>query len=62
MPEPRGLGFVVRTKVDAYHASDTATRSVENQLLYIFYIMKLYHDLKSNQTYIFYHFLIPDGN
>ena len=56
MPEPRGLGFVVRTKVDADHASDTVTRSVENQLLYIFYIMKLYHDLKSNHTYIFSHF------
>ena len=25
MPEPRGLGFVLRTKVDADHASDTTT-------------------------------------
>ena len=36
--------------------------SVENQLLSIFYIMKLYHDLKFNHTYIFSHFLIRDGN
>ena len=26
MPEPRGLGFTVRAKVDADHASDTVTR------------------------------------
>ena len=26
MPEPRGLGFVVRAKVNADHASDTVTR------------------------------------
>ena len=26
MPEPRGLGFVVRAKVDADHASDSVTR------------------------------------
>ena len=26
MPEPRGVGFVMRAKVDADHASDTATR------------------------------------
>ena len=26
MPEPRGLGFVMRVKVDADHASDTVTR------------------------------------
>jgi hypothetical protein len=26
MPEPRGLGFVMRAKVDADHASDTTTR------------------------------------
>lgn len=26
MPEPRGLGFVMRAKVDADHASDTVTR------------------------------------
>ena len=26
MPEPRGLGFVMRAKVDADHASDTMTR------------------------------------
>ena len=26
MPEPRGLGFVMRAKVDADHASDTITR------------------------------------
>ena len=25
MPEPRGLGFVIRAKVDADHASDTTT-------------------------------------
>jgi hypothetical protein len=25
MPEPRGLGFVMRAKVDADHASDTTT-------------------------------------
>ena len=36
--------------------------SVDNQLLYIFYIMKLHHDLKFNLTYIFSHFLIRDGN
>ena len=26
MPEPRGLGFVIRAKVDADHASDTVSR------------------------------------
>ena len=26
MPEPRGMGFVIRAKVDADHASDTVTR------------------------------------
>ena len=26
MPEPRGLGFIMRAKVDADHASDTITR------------------------------------
>ena len=26
MPEPRGLGFTVRAKVDADHATDTVTR------------------------------------
>ncbi len=26
MPEPRGLGFIIRSKVDADHASDTVTR------------------------------------
>ena len=26
MPEPRGMGFVIRAKVDADHASDTTTR------------------------------------
>ena len=26
MPEPRGLGFTVRAKVDADHAADTVTR------------------------------------
>ena len=26
MPEPRGLGFVIRAKVDANHASDSVTR------------------------------------
>ena len=26
MPEPRGLGFIVRAKVDADHAADTVTR------------------------------------
>jgi hypothetical protein len=26
MPEPRGLGFTIRAKVDADHASDTVTR------------------------------------
>ena len=26
MPEPRGLGFMMRAKVDADHASDTITR------------------------------------
>jgi len=26
MPKPRGLGFVIRAKVDADHASDTVTR------------------------------------
>ena len=35
---------------------------VENQLLYIFYIMRLHHDLKFNHTYIFSHFIIRDGN
>ena len=35
---------------------------VENKILYIFYIMKLHHDLKFNHTYIFSHFLIRDGN
>ena len=35
---------------------------VENQLLSIFYIMKLHHELKFNHTFIFSHFLIRDGN
>ena len=35
---------------------------VENQLLPICYIMKFYHDLKFNHTYIFSHFLIRDEN
>ena len=35
---------------------------VENQLLSIFYIMKLHHDLKFNHTYIFSNFLIRDRN
>ena len=35
---------------------------VDNQLLYLFYIMKLHHDLKFNHAYIFFHFLIRDGN
>ena len=26
MPEPRGMGFVIRVKVDTDHASDTTTR------------------------------------
>ena len=26
MPEPRGLGFIMRAKVDADHAADTVTR------------------------------------
>ena len=34
MPEPRGLGFVVRAKVDADHASDTMTRRSRTGFLY----------------------------
>ena len=26
MPEPRGMGFVMSSNVDAYHAADTTTR------------------------------------
>ena len=26
MPEPRGMGFIMRAKVDADHAGDTVTR------------------------------------
>ena len=26
MPEPRGLGFIINAKVDAYHAADTVTK------------------------------------
>ena len=36
--------------------------SVDTQLLSIFNVMKLHHDLKFNLTYIFSHFLIRDGN
>ena len=36
MPEPRGLGFTVRAKVDADHAADTVTRrSMTGFLVYI---------------------------
>ena len=33
MPEPRGLGFKMRAKVDADHASDTVTRRSRTGLL-----------------------------
>ena len=36
MPEPRGLGFTVKAKVDADHAVDTVTRrSMTGFLVYI---------------------------
>ena len=35
---------------------------VENQLFPIFYILKLSHDLKFNHVYIFFQFIIRDGN
>ena len=49
------------TKEDI-HKVILSVQDVENKLLSIFYIMKLYHDLKFNHTYIFSHFLIRDGN
>ena len=36
MPEPRGMGFVIQTKVDVDHASDTTTmRSRTGFMVYI---------------------------
>eukprot|EP00957_Ditylum_brightwellii_P098191 7481439-Ditylum_brightwellii.AAC.1 len=36
MPESRGIGFVMRAKVDAYHAGDTITR--QSRTGYIVYL------------------------
>ena len=52
----------VQATRDLTHALLHPAPIVENQLLYIVYIMKLYHDLKFNRTYIFSHFHIRVGN
>ena len=37
MPEPRGLGFIMRARVDADHASDTnSVKVIKNWIPYIF--------------------------
>ena len=49
MPEPRGLGFIIRAKVDADHASDTVTRrSRTGFLIYINSAPLYWHSKKQN--------------
>ena len=49
MPEPRGLGFVMRAKVDADHASDTTTRcSRMGFLIYLSYAPIYWWSKKQN--------------
>ena len=51
MPEPRGLGFVLRAKVDADHASDTTTRrSRTGFLIYINSALVHWHSKKQNSV------------
>ena len=42
MPQPRGLGFVMRVKVDADHASDTTTRHSRMGFLVYFNCAPIY--------------------
>jgi hypothetical protein len=49
MPEPRGLGFVMRAKVDADHASDTVTRRSRTGFL-VYLNCSLVHWLSKKQT------------
>ena len=47
MPEPRGLGFVIRAKVDADHAADTVTRrSRTGFLVYLNSALVFWHSKK----------------
>lgn len=49
MPEPRGLGFTIRAKVDADHASDSVTRrSRTGFLVYINSALVYWHSKKQN--------------
>ena len=51
MPEPRGLGFIMRAKVDADHASDTMTRhSRTGFLVYLNYAPIYWWSKKQNSV------------
>ena len=51
MPEPRGLGFTVRAKVDADHAADTVTRrSQTGFLVYINSALVYWFSKKQNSV------------
>ena len=51
MPEPRGLGFTVRVKVDVGHAADTVTRrSRTGFLAYINYDLVYWFSKKQNSV------------
>ena len=49
MPEPRGIGFVIRAKVDADHASDTTTRRSRSGFL-VYLNSSLIHWFSKKQT------------
>ena len=49
MPEPRGLGFTIRAKVDADHATDTVTRQSRTGFL-VYLNCSLVHWVSKKQT------------
>ena len=52
MPEPRGLGFVVRAKVNADHASDTVTR-ISRTVFFVYLNSVLVYWFSKKQTSIY---------
>jgi len=51
MPEPRGIGFIIRAKVDADHASDSLTRrSRTGFLVYINMALVCWHSKKQSSV------------
>ena len=50
MPEPRGIGFTMQAKVDAYHAADTATRRSRTDFLVYWNCAPIYWSSKKHTT------------